>query len=164
MKRGLIFLTLLQAILLSPALAIEPSPGLTDREIIERLTRLEEGQNSLREGQNSLRAEFHQLRKDIDARFVSIDARFASIDAQFDRIANLMIGILMAFVAMVTTTIGFAIWDRRTMVRPFETKVKTMEEELSQNRQKLHTLLDALRTLSQSDEKVAEVLRKFNLL
>ena len=60
--------------------------------------------------------------------------------------------------------IGFALWDRRTMVRPFESKVKEIEEELSRNRQRLHALLEALRSLGQTDEKVAEVLRQFQLL
>ena len=50
------------------------------------------------------------------------------------------------------------------MIRPFESKVREMEEEFSQNRQRLHSLLEAFRTLGQSDEKVAEVLRRFNLL
>ena len=50
------------------------------------------------------------------------------------------------------------------MVRPFESKVKTIEEDLAQNRENLHSLLEALRSLGQSDEKVAEVLRQFRLL
>ncbi|MBI3301126.1 MAG: hypothetical protein HYZ72_03475, partial [Deltaproteobacteria bacterium] len=80
------------------------------------------------------------------------------------RMINLMVGVVLAFAALVAATIGFALWDRRTMIRPFESKVREMEEEFSQNRQRLHSLLEAFRTLGQSDEKVAEVLRRFNLL
>ena len=77
---------------------------------------------------------------------------------------TLMLGIVGAFAAIVAATISFALWDRRTMIRPFEDKVKVIEEELTQNRQRLHALLEALRALSQSNENVAEVLRRFGLL
>jgi len=77
---------------------------------------------------------------------------------------QLALGILGAFAAIVAATIGFALWDRRTMIRPFESKVKAIEDELAENRENLHSLLEALRSLGQSDEKVAEVLRQFRLL
>jgi hypothetical protein len=47
--------------------AFEAASSLTDREIIERLTRLEEGQKALQEGQDALRAEMQQLRQDMNA-------------------------------------------------------------------------------------------------
>jgi hypothetical protein len=132
------------------ALAIETAPRITDREIIERLTRLEEGQNTLRAEIRANSEAIRQLREDMNA--------------QFGRLFYLVLGLVGAFAAIVATTIGFAIWDRRTMIRPFETKIREIEEEISQNRQRLHALLDALRALSQSDEKVADVLRRFKLL
>ena len=70
----------------------------------------------------------------------------------------------MAFAGIVAATIGFAIWDRRTMIRPFESKVREIEDELSLNRRRLDALLDALRKLASTDPKVADVLRSFSLL
>lgn len=131
-------------------LAVETAPRITDREIIERLTRLEEGQKHLQEA-------LAQLRNDMNA-------QFNRIDVQFGRMFNLMLGVVGAFAAIVASTIGFAIWDRRTMVRPFEAKIQSIEAELVHNRQGLHTLLEALRSLSETDERVADVLRRFNLL
>jgi uncharacterized coiled-coil DUF342 family protein len=90
-----------------------------------------------------LRDEMRQLRADMNTQFVSLMA---------------------AFTAIVAATIGFALWDRRTMIRPFETKVRAIEEEIAANRQRLHALLEALRTVSQTDEQLAEVLRRFHLL
>jgi len=169
----------------SLVLAIEVAPRITDREIIESLTRLQEGQNTLRVEIKANAEAIKQLRADmnaqfgridtqfgrinaqfgrIDAQFGRIDTQFSRIDAQFDRLVNLMLGMMGVFVVLVATTIGFALWDRRTMVRPFETKVKEIEEDISQNRQRLHSLLEALRALSQTDEKVAQVLRNFHLL
>lgn len=152
--------------------AVERAPRITDREMVERLTRLEEGQRRIEE---SLRAEIRanaeaikQFREDINTQIrqlrEDLNAQFDRIDSQFDRLVRIMLGILAAFAALVATTVGFAVWDRRTMIRPFESKVREIEEEISQSRQRLHSLLEALRTLGQSDDKVAEVLRRFNLL
>ena len=141
----------------SSTFAIETAPHISDREIVERLTRLEEGQGALRE-------EVKQLREDMNKQFDLVDTQFDRIDKQFDRIVNIMLGILGAFAAMCGGTIWFALWDRRTMIRPFEDKVKKIEDDISENRNKLHTLLEAFKTLSKTDEKVANILKKFNLL
>ena len=121
--------------------AVEAAPALTDREIVERLTRLEEGQTAIR-------AEMQHLRDDINT--------------QFDRLYQLLIGLLGTFTALVLATIGFALWDRRTMLRPVEGRVAGLEEEIAGNRPRIAALLDALRTLSQRDPELAAVLKSFN--
>ncbi len=123
--------------------AIETAPRITDREIVERLARLEEGQRGM---EKSLRAE---IRANADA----IKQMREDMNAQFDRITHIMLGILGAFVMLFGGTIWFALWDRRTMIRPFETKVKEIEGEIAENRTKLHALIDSFRTLSKTDEK-----------
>jgi DNA repair exonuclease SbcCD ATPase subunit len=171
----LAFMQLLVVCVSSVVAAGEPALTLTEREIVERLTRLEEGQNTLRaeiQGvEQSLRAEIRanteairQLRVDMNQLRADMNQLRTDIQAQFGQLIYLMVGVVGAFGAIVAVTIGFAMWDRRTMIRPFETKVKEIEEALSDNRQRLHSLLEALRTLSQTDERVAEVLRRFNLL
>jgi len=134
----------------SQTFAIETAPHISDREIVERLTRLEEGQSAFRE-------EVKQLREDMNK-------QFDRIDKQFDRLVHIMLGIFGAFAALCGGTIWFALWDRRTMIRPFEDKVKKIEDDIAANRNKLHTFIDAFRTLSKTDEKVAGILKKFNLL
>jgi len=47
-----------------------------------------------------------------------------------------------------------SIWDRRSMIRPFEDKV----EELRKTDQKF------LKTLAREDKKLAEVLKSFGIL
>jgi hypothetical protein len=91
---------------------VEKAPRISDKEIIERLTRLEEGQKAI------LR-EMDKRFESIDKRFESIDKRFESIDKRFDQMINIFIAIVASFSAIVAVTIGFAIWDRRTMIRPF---------------------------------------------
>jgi len=143
---------------------IEVAPRITDKEIIERLTRLEEGQKSiLREMDKRFEAidrRFETIDKRfeaIDRRFETIDKRFEAIDRRFNQLNNLIIGIIGAFSAIVAVTIGFAIWDRRSMIRPFEDKV----EELRKTDQKF---LEILKTLAREDKKLAEVLKSFGIL
>ena len=153
-----LFLTLLSP---TAAQAIEPAPPLSDREIIERLTRVETKLDAntaaiaqLREDMNT---QIAQLREDMNA-------QFGRIEAQFDRLYNLMLGIVGAFVVLVVATIGFALWDRRTMLRPVEDRIKTVEDEQARDRERLDALLEVFRALGQGDERVAGVLRQFRLL
>ncbi len=141
----------------NPAFAIETAPHISDREIVERLTRLEEGQGALR-------GEVKQLREDMNKQFERVDTQFDRIDNQFDRLVNIVLCIIGVFASMCGGTIWFALWDRRSMIRPFEDKVKKREDNVAENRNKLHTLIEAFKTLSKTDEKVATILKKFNLL
>ena len=136
MKRIILVLFLILWVMPAIVSGIEVAPGITDKEIIERLTRLEEGQKSI-------------LRE--------MDKRFEAMDKRFDQLNNLIIGIIGAFSAIVAVTIGFAIWDRRSMIRPFEDKV----EELRKTDQKF---LEILKTLAREDKKLAEVLKSFGIL
>lgn len=141
----------------SRSFAIETSPHISDREIVERLARLEEGQNTLRAEIRANADAIGNLREDMNK-------QFDRIDKQFDRLVHIMLGIFGAFATLCGGTIWFALWDRRTMIRPFEDKVKKTEDDIAENRNKLHTLLEAFRSLSKTDEKVANILKKFNLL
>ena len=107
---------------------------------------------------------FVELREDMNKRFEQVDKRFEQVDKRFEQ-TNTYIGWLMAmFAAITATTIGFAIWDRRTMIRPFETKVREMEisDELKNTR--VEKILSSLRELARTDSKVADALRSSNLL
>lgn len=167
-----------------PSIAFETAPRISDREIVERLTRLEEGQKAiLREMDKRFEAmdrRFEAIDKrfdaidkrfeSIDSRFGSIDSRFGSIDSQFDRInsqfdrlTKIMLAIFGSFVALVGCIIWFALWDRRSMVRPFETKINELEADITANSTKVHSIIDAFRALSKTDEQVASILKRFNL-
>ncbi len=94
----------------------------------------------------------------IDKRFEQVDKRFEQIEKRFDQIITFMWMIVGIFTAITASTIGFAIWDRRSMIRPFETRVKELEEG------KIEKVISSLRTLAETDAKLAEVLRRYNLL
>ena len=88
----------------------------------------------------------------------SVDKRFEQIEKRFDQIITFMWMIVGIFTAITASTIGFAIWDRRSMIRPFESRVKELEEG------KIDKVISSLRALAETDTKVAEVLRRYNLL
>jgi hypothetical protein len=86
------------------------------------------------------------------------------LNRQLDRHFQLILGVLAAFTFMFVSILGFAVWDRRTMVRPFADKVKSLEDDLSTKGRRLDVILDALRSLGQRDERVAAILKRLNLL
>ncbi len=169
LRRFLITCLLVLPVLTGPAWAVEAAPALTDREIVERLTRLE---TRLDEGLQGLRADIQQLREDMNRQDQQlredmnrqIQQLREDMNQQFAQQFRLTLAVLGAFTALVVAIIGFALWDRRTMIRPFERTVKSLEEDLSTNRQRVEALLEALRSLGQRDPEVANVLKQFNLL
>jgi hypothetical protein len=94
----------------------------------------------------------------IDKRFEQIDKRFEQIDKRFDDMFTFLWILAGIFTAITGVTIGFAVWDRRSMIRPFETEIKEIEEG------KIDRLINSLRDIAQMDKNVADILRKHNLL
>lgn len=132
------------------AWAVEPAPALSDREITDRLARIETRLDALEDSIERLRTEMGQLREDMNV--------------QFDRQFQLTLALLAAFTVLIAGTISFAVWDRRTMIRPFERTVRTLEDNLNTTRHRGESLLEAFRALGQRDPAVADVLRQFHLL
>src|SRR3989337_2039172 len=90
----------------SLVLAIETAPRISDREIIERLTRLEEGQNTLRaeirantEAINQLRddtsKQIGQLREDTSKQ---INQLREDMNAQFNRMVAIFTTLVIAII------------------------------------------------------------------
>jgi len=122
-----------------------------------------------------LNIKVHELEKRVDQRLDQVDKRFlelrADMDKRFEQVDNrlgdmfqLIVGILATFGGIVAVAISFALWDRRTMIRPFEDKVKKVEEKIAGNKKQIKSLIEAMRELASSNPKVAEVLRSFSLL
>ncbi len=100
----------------------------------------------------------------IDKRFDQVDRRFLQVDNRIDKRFGDMFNFLWILTGIFTTltvsVIGFAYWDRRTMIR--KAKKETVEEI---EKSGLSTkLLKVLRELAKEDNKLADVLRQFHLL
>jgi len=121
---------------INSALAIERAPTISDREIIEKLARIEEGQKAI-------------LRE--------MDKRFESIDKRFDQLINIFIGIVASFAGIVAVTIGFAIWDRRTALTPVIRRAVAIEDREER-------LERALKEYAQKEPVLAEILKGLGML
>jgi len=133
---------------------------------------LQEIRDIIREELAHVDKRFEQVDKrfeQIDKRFQELrdgmDFRFEQVDNRFSDIMGFMWMLASIFTALVVLVMGFAIWDRRTMVRPFEKKVEEIENKIREiDDVKLKNLISTFRELAKADKKVADALKSFNLL
>ena len=111
----------------------------------EMLIRLDERLNQIDKRFEQVDKRIDELRQDMNKRFEQVDKRFEQMGKRFESMENLMMAIVGAFAAIVAVSIGFAIWDSRTMVRPFEDKVKKIEDDILFDRKRLVALFEILR-------------------
>jgi nitrate reductase NapE component len=101
-----------------------------------------------------------ELREDMNKRFEQIDKRFEQVDKRFEELITFMWILAGVFTALTVAVIGFAYWDRRTIIQ--RAKLETIEE--LEERGKLRALLEAMRAVAAKDSTMADALRRFNLL
>ena len=112
-----------------------------------------------------------ELREDMNKRFEQVDKRFEQVDKRitelredmnkrFEELITFMWILAGVFTALTVAVIGFAYWDRRTIIQ--RAKLETIEE--LEERGKLRALLEAMRAVAAKDSTMADALRRFNLL
>ncbi len=180
-KKIIIGLSVMGFILLmggSSAFSYQRTLTLTDKEIVERLTKLEEGQRALRENLTILREDINKRFEDIDKRFEDIDKRFEDIDKRFEDInrrfedinrrfdsldkrigdlTSVMNTMMVVFGGLVVALMGLVFWDRRTLIK--KAKDEAVEDIETNSR-----LINALRELAKTDKRLADVMKSFGLL
>ena len=177
--------------------AIKVAPRITDREIVEKLTRLEAGQaainqriddlsnqlnqriddlnNQLNQRINDVSNRLNQRIDDVNKRIDDLDKKLTQrIDDTNQRISDLYDITLTMFAilaALITGLFGYIIWDRRTMMKPVQERLERLEKDIERDLDLRNEhgsiparLLNALRELAKTDEKLAAVLRSFSLL
>ena len=117
--------------------AVENSPRITDREIIEALTRLEEGVKTNREMIVNLRTEMGSMRTEI--------------------LGFMKWGFGLLFTGMLIL-VGFILWDRRSTLQPVREDIAELETR------KVDRVIAAMKILAKEDSRVAQVLRGVGLL
>jgi hypothetical protein len=152
MRKVIIFAGLM-AILLIPivAAAVEKAPKITDREIIRGLAEIK---GEVR----GIKARLDSVDKRFDIMQHNMDNRFDSIEKKIDQLVLLMTAIVGAFAAIVAITIGFAIWDRRTAVKPLQAQIWLLENE------KVEKMRKVMLAYAEKNKDWAAVLRSFGLL
>ncbi len=172
----------------------QPTLGFT-QEDRERIIRLETTLTLFMEATDQ---RFIELREDMNKRFEQVDQRFIELredmnirfielredmNNRFEQMMNTLQLIAGIFTVLTLGVIGFAYWDRRTIIR--KAKEETLEtlageaapkeqaiidravaqavQEIKKD-QRLPDLLSALRKLAATDPPLANVLKEFHLL
>ena len=101
-----------------------------------------------------------EFKKQVDQRFEQVDQRFEQVDKRFEQMMNFLLMLGGIFTSLTLGVIGFAYWDRRTVIREAtDGAINKIERE-----GRLRDLILALRELSKTNLDVAEVMRNFHLL
>ncbi|MDI6792805.1 MAG: hypothetical protein QME81_08075 [bacterium] len=129
-----ILLLSLSIILLSTstAYAVRPSPGITDREIIEALAAI---QGDIKE----IRGDIKRVEQRIDR----VEQRVESVEQKIERLADhlgqridnliaVMIGGFGVLFTAMLILVGFILWDRRTTLAPVVREMKEKESEIAE--------------------------------
>jgi len=103
---------------------------------------------------------FEEMREDMNKRFEQVDKRFEQVDKRFEEMMTFLWMLVGIFTTLTAVVIGFAYWDRRTIIRKARDEaIETIERE-----GRLKEFIKALRAYASEDEKFATVLRSFGLL
>ncbi len=130
-----------------------------------------------------LREDMNKRFEQIDKRFEQIDKRFEQVDMRFEQMMSTLQLIAGIFTVLTLGVIGFAYWDRRTIIRKAKQEtLETLEREAAPKEEaiidravtqavqeikkdnRLQDLIAALRKLAATDPPLANVLKEFHLL
>lgn len=122
----LIFLTSFYLLSLSPAIAVETAPRISDREIVEKLSRIEEGQKALEKRFDLMDKRFDDLRSEMNARFALL---------------TWMFGI---FITISSAILGFVVkmqWQMQKRQTHMEASLETQKDEIKFLKELIEKLL-----------------------
>ena len=107
-----------------------------------------------------LRVKVQEMDKRISELREDMNKRFEQVDKRFDQMSNFLYILAGIFTSLVIAVIGFAWWDRRTVIKQAKKEAIEFIEKEGMSRR----ILDVLKELSRKDSKLAEVMKQFNLL
>ena len=107
-----------------------------------------------------LKVRLDQFEKRVDERFEQVDRRFEQVNNRFGDMFNYFYILTGIFTTIMVANMGFAFWDRRTVIRQARKEAVEFIEQEGVTRR----MLQALRTIAQDDEALAKAMRSFNLL
>ena len=110
--------------------------------------------------QDSFTQKDRELLIELKVKIGEIDKRFEQIDKRFEQMMGFLKILSAIFTTLVIAVIGFAYWDRRTIIK--KAKEETIAEIEKEGR--LRDLIMALRELGQRHPELAELLKQFHLL
>jgi hypothetical protein len=156
----------------SQSFSVDVAPRITDREIVEKLARLEEGQKTLNqridEGFKAVNQRIDDVNRTLGQRIDDTNRRmddgFKALNQRLDdtnrRIDELRETLLWSFGVLFSgmlVLVGFVLWDRRSALTP---AIRQMEG-IKEREEKLEA---ALREYALKSPELAESLKKMGLL
>ncbi len=103
---------------------------------------------------------FEDINKRIEELRADMNARFHQVDKRFEQMMNFLWILTGIFTTLTAVVIGFAYWDRRTIIgKSREETVQYLEKE-----GKIRVLIEVLKEKARSDEELRNILKQFNLL
>jgi hypothetical protein len=103
---------------------------------------------------------FDSIQKEMDIKFKAMNEKFDVVNKRFNDLMNFLYILTGIFTTLTLGVIGFAYWDRRTIIK--KAKEETIEEIEKEG--KLKNLIKALKELSKEDKKLALVLKNYGIL
>ena len=111
----------------SPLFAIEIAPRISDREIVERLTRLEEGQKTIE-------MRFDDVNRRIDDLRSEMNGRFNDLRSEMNSRFNTLQWMLGLFITIALVILGFVLrmqWQMHRRQTQMETTLETHKDEIA---------------------------------
>ncbi len=122
----------------TPSLASEVAPRITDREIVERLAKLDARmdalQKRLEEGQAALNKRIDDLRSEMSQRFVIVDRRFDDLRSDMNGRFDTLQWTLGLFITIALIILGFVLrlqWQMSGRQTQTETTLETHKDEIA---------------------------------
>ena len=126
--------------------AVQGGPDLSNKEIIEKLAKLDEGQNGLNARIDNVNKRIDDLKGELKGDVRELGNRI-----------NDLRGLIYVVLAGIIALIGFVIWDRRSALSPVIRKTKELEERDD-------LTVRALKEYALKQPKMAEVLKSLGIL
>ena len=126
MKRALLSILFL-FLAFSDIFAVDVAPRISDREIVERLARLEEGQKTLNKRIDDLRSEMND-------RFAIVDKRIDDLRSEMNGRFDTLQWTLGLFITIALVILGFVLrlqWQMARRQTQMETALETQKDELA---------------------------------
>ena len=124
----------LGALSVAQAFAVETAPRISDREIIEKLSKLETGQAGLKQQINdqkiSLQQQINDLKDSTNRRFDDMNRRFDDMNKRFDTL-QWMLGLFITIALFLLGIFGRMLWNQQKEMSGLKASVETQKDELA---------------------------------
>ena len=140
---------LFQLIIPTMLMAVESTPYISDREIIEKLSFLEAGQKALEQrvtdlhaevksGQKALRSEMKSgqeaLRSEMKLGYESLRSEmklgYEALNIRINDINLTMLTLFGAIITLIVALFAYITWDRRSIIKPLIHQVNKLEQDV----------------------------------